>query len=63
MLLAKGILLARLVYTLLLYLLTPLVMARLLWRSRRAPAYARRWSERFGFVAEIDSVQYILPRD
>ncbi len=41
---------ARLMYTLLLYLITPLILGRLLWRSRRAPAYARRWAERFGFV-------------
>ncbi|KAB7627339.1 lipid IV(A) 3-deoxy-D-manno-octulosonic acid transferase [Alkalilimnicola sp. S0819] len=39
----------RLLYSLLLYALTPLVLARLLWRSRRAPDYRRRWAERFGF--------------
>ena len=27
----------------------PFVMARLLWRARRAPAYALRWGERLGF--------------
>ena len=32
-------------------------MARLLWRSLRAPAYARRWSERFGFIPEIGGAQ------
>lgn len=37
-------------YTLLLYLLLPLVLLRLLWRGLRAPAYWRRWPERFGFV-------------
>jgi 3-deoxy-D-manno-octulosonic-acid transferase len=36
------------VYTLLLYLLLPLVLLRLLWRSLRAPAYRQRWRERFG---------------
>ena len=35
-------------YTLVLYLVLPLVMLRLLWRSFRAPAYRRRWRERFG---------------
>lgn len=38
----------RALYSLLLYLLVPFVLARLLWRSRRAPAYRRRWAERFG---------------
>jgi len=36
-------------YTLLLYLISPLLTARLLWRSRQAPAYRRRWWERWGF--------------
>lgn len=40
----------RLLYTLLLYLLTPLVLLRLLWRGLRAPGYWRRWGERFGFI-------------
>lgn len=38
-------------YTLLLYLLTPFVLLRLLWRSRELVDYRRRWNERFGFVA------------
>lgn len=38
----------RLIYTLALYLLTPLFLLRLLWRSLKAPAYRRRWHERFG---------------
>lgn len=36
-------------YTILFYLLVPIILLRLLWRSIRAPAYRRRWSERFGF--------------
>jgi 3-deoxy-D-manno-octulosonic-acid transferase len=36
-------------YTLVFYLCLPLVIARLCWRARSAPAYAQRWSERFGF--------------
>jgi 3-deoxy-D-manno-octulosonic-acid transferase len=40
----------RALYTLLLYLLAPLVLLRLAWRGLRAPAYWRRWPERFGFV-------------
>ena len=40
----------RTLYTLLLYLLAPLVLLRLAWRGLRAPAYWRRWPERFGFI-------------
>lgn len=38
----------RTLYTSLLFLILPLVLLRLLWRSRRAPAYRRRWRERLG---------------
>ncbi|OOG23406.1 3-deoxy-D-manno-octulosonic acid transferase [Thioalkalivibrio denitrificans] len=34
-------------YSILLYLLWPLIAVRLLWRARRNPAYLRRWRERF----------------
>src|SRR5690606_11140706 len=40
---------ARLFYSLLFYLLMPLVLLRLLYRAWKAPAYARRWRERFGW--------------
>jgi 3-deoxy-D-manno-octulosonic-acid transferase len=40
----------RALYTFLLYLLTPFVLLRLLWRSRELADYRRRWGERFGFV-------------
>lgn len=40
-------------YSLLFYLLIPLVVLRLLWRSYRAPAYLHRWKERFGFVPAL----------
>lgn len=36
-------------YTFLFYLILPLVMLRLLWRSIRQPAYQKRIAERFGF--------------
>jgi 3-deoxy-D-manno-octulosonic-acid transferase len=39
-------------YTLLFYLLTPFIMLRLLWRGIKAPAYRRRWNERFGFYCK-----------
>lgn len=40
---------ARYLYSAILYLLSPLFIVYLLWRSRRAPAYRERWAERFGF--------------
>lgn len=36
-------------YTLAVYVLTPLVLSRLAWRSIRVPAYLHRWKERFGW--------------
>ena len=39
---------ARRFYTALFYLALPLVVARLWWRGRRAPAYRQRIAERFG---------------
>ena len=38
----------RFVYSALFYLLLPVILLRMLWRSRRAPAYRRRLAERFG---------------
>lgn len=49
----------RILYSLLLYLLTPVVLLRLLWRSFRAPAYRRRWAERFGFFTAPQLKQVI----
>ncbi len=43
----------RQLYSLFLYLITPLILLRLLWRSQLAPAYSRRWGERFGFVSKL----------
>jgi len=40
----------RFTYNLLFTLILPLIVLRLLWRSLKAPAYARRWAERFGLV-------------
>jgi len=45
----------RFLYTLLWYLLLPGVALRLLWRSRKAPLYRKRWSERFGFFPRPDA--------
>lgn len=42
----------RALYSALLYLLLPALLLRLLWRSRRAPAYRERWRERLGFYGQ-----------
>ncbi|MEH6635828.1 MAG: lipid IV(A) 3-deoxy-D-manno-octulosonic acid transferase [Halioglobus sp.] len=45
----------RFLYSAVFYLLLPLVVIRMLWRSRRAPEYRRRLLERFArFEADID---------
>src|SRR5258706_14783986 len=44
----------RLLYTCLLYLLTPLVLLRLLWKSLELPGYRQRIAERFGLVPRAD---------
>ncbi|UTW10580.1 lipid IV(A) 3-deoxy-D-manno-octulosonic acid transferase [Marinobacterium rhizophilum] len=41
---------ARWLYTALLYLALPVILLRLWWRGRKAPAYRLRWRERLGFV-------------
>lgn len=64
----------RALYTFLLYLVFPLVLLRLLWRSIKAPAYRERWLERLGvFTAptawgglwvhavSVGEVQAVLP--
>ena len=45
----------RWIYTLIFYLAIPVILLRLLWRAWRAPAYARRWRERFGFIPELET--------
>ncbi|MFK7829775.1 MAG: lipid IV(A) 3-deoxy-D-manno-octulosonic acid transferase [Congregibacter sp.] len=46
----------RLLYSLLFTLLVPILMLRMLWRSRLAPAYRRRLWERLGYVTlPVDS--------
>lgn len=41
----------RFIYTLFFYCAVPFILLRLLWRSLAAPAYAKRWSERFAFFS------------
>ena len=43
----------RLGYSLLWYLLLPLVMMRTAWRGLRAAAYLRRWNERLGYGGDL----------
>lgn len=45
----------RLLYSLIFTLCLPLVVLRLLYRAWRAPAYARRWSERFALGGDVRS--------
>jgi 3-deoxy-D-manno-octulosonic-acid transferase len=50
---ALMLLMARFLYTVLYYSLLPLILLRLCYRAWRAPAYASRIAERFGFFPEI----------
>lgn len=43
----------RFLYTIVFYCLLPFILLRLVWRSFAAPAYARRWAERFGFFPAL----------
>lgn len=43
---------ARFFYSLLLYLITPLIWLRLLWRSRQQPEYLQHLAERYGFYRQ-----------
>lgn len=49
--LAEHTILTRTTYNILFTLALPFIILRLLWRAIKAPAYARRWAERFGFVS------------
>lgn len=42
-------------YSAIFYLLLPLVVLRLLWRALKAPEYAKRWAERFGFIPRMST--------
>lgn len=43
---------ARLLYSLILYLATPLIWLRLLWRARKQPEYLQHLGERYGFYRQ-----------
>lgn len=40
----------RYLYSAMCYLSMPVVLSRLLWKSRKNPGYRQRWGERFGFM-------------
>ncbi len=46
----------RYLYSALFYLLLPFIVMRMLWRSRKAPEYRRRLTERFGFFRCPDRI-------
>lgn len=48
---------ARLLYSLLFYCLTPLILLKLWMRGGKSPEYRRRWGERFGFVPRLNGEQ------
>ena len=50
----------RWLYTLVLYLLLPLVLLHLAWRGLRDSNYLKRWSERFGFFDPPDRTGGII---
>lgn len=49
----------RLLYTILLYLATPFILMRLLWRSLRQSAYRKRISERFALFPKLNAQKSI----
>ena len=51
---------ARLLYSAIFYLLTPIILLRLLLRGIAAPGYLRRWPERFGFVPAVARQEKII---
>lgn len=50
----------RLIYSTLFRLLLPVIALRLLWRSRRAPAYRRRMGERLGYFSPPNADKPLL---
>lgn len=52
---------ARLLYTLLLYCLTPLILLKLWLRGRKSPEYRQRWGERFGLIPDFAARHAVRP--
>ncbi|CAJ0992673.1 lipid IV(A) 3-deoxy-D-manno-octulosonic acid transferase [Pantoea sp. Nvir] len=48
-------------YTVLLYLIQPLIWIRLWLRGRKAPAYRKRWAERYGYcIGKVEPDRIVL---
>ena len=50
----------RFFYTFIFYLAVPVILLRLLWRAIAAPAYAKRWSERFAFFPPLITSKKVI---
>jgi 3-deoxy-D-manno-octulosonic-acid transferase len=50
----------RFIYTLIFYCAVPFILLRLLWRAVAAPAYAKRWSERFAFFGPLGTEKKVV---
>ncbi len=50
----------RILYSLIFYLILPVILLRLLWRSLAAPAYAKRWAERFGYFPALTTHKKVV---
>lgn len=48
--------LVRYLYSLILFISLPLIFLRLLWRSRKLPAYRQRWAERLAIISLPEAV-------
>lgn len=48
------------VYSLLFYLITPFIFLRLFIKSRKSPAYRKRWSERLGFIPSLSRKRPVI---
>ena len=50
----------RLIYSILFYALTPLILSRMAWRGVREPGYRQRWRERFGYYGKAVTRQDVI---
>lgn len=50
----------RFIYTIIFYLAVPFILLRLLWRAVAAPAYAKRWSERFALFKPLGTNKKVV---
>jgi 3-deoxy-D-manno-octulosonic-acid transferase len=50
---------SRLIYSILFYLLLPIILLRLLFRGLKSSGYRHRWAERFGFATPVRDKQVI----